>query len=87
VLYGYYVLCSNAVAYRARERLRTILAVTRTITSAADGLSGGQAGRNRLCIPVSNGEVRTVNLNTTKSNYHSYYTAIHHTMMVCFGRV
>ena len=56
MLYGYYVLCSNAVAYRSRERLRTILAVTRTITSAADGLSGGQAGRNRLCIPVSNGE-------------------------------
>jgi hypothetical protein len=54
VIYGYWLLCSNAVGNLSRERMKTILAVTRTIASAADGLPSNASDDGRLlCVPVS----------------------------------
>ena len=54
VIYGYWLLCSNEVKRLSRERMKTILAVTRTIASAADGLpSNDSAEGHLLCVPVS----------------------------------
>jgi hypothetical protein len=55
VIYGYWVLCSNVVGTNCRERMKTILTVTRSMMSAANGISvGGGEDCNLLCMPISN---------------------------------